>query len=501
MGYRALKVAVGVILGLSSGPACTQSPFAVKIEGLGVLERLRPALAAKAIGCISCHATFESNIITDWCGVDSPHFLGNSTIGTQSPFCGNMVYPRQTNMAWKDGNGTTQAEAPFQTMTLNGYLISPKVTLTQASHDRILSMAYRDVTKPESISLKDFLSRSPYQAAAALRVESDPESVFWPGFTSNQPMFPASKIAEATKVVIRLPTSSEFDRLQSLGVPQPNFSAEDSSGFTRVTVAGTGSFIKASRDIYCNGSLYFPQESLVLAGDPENGNVINVHTGKRGCTLYVGLSVFISGKLQLAGPDRGGHIGIAAKHGIYAGYSMRRLFDRYFNAGNPRAGFWPYAFAERFKGQVVPPGANNPVPFNFVNPAAWQWELFQDGYSILRHDETSPLLKDACDNVVKLPAPLPDGPQYPPPYFVTNEAPVNLCGTRERAEIEHVILAAPSINWAYDGAFKGVMITEFPVGPAGSISFAFDDRFGARDFRLFPELEAAMGTPMLEVEE
>jgi len=45
------------------------------------------------------------------------------------------------------------------------------------------------------------------------------------------------------------------------------------------------------------------------------------------------------------------------------------------------------------------------------------------------------------------------------------------------------------------------MITEFPVGPAGSISFAFDDRFGARDFRLFPELEAAMGTPMLEVEE
>jgi hypothetical protein len=277
----------------------------------------------------------------------------------------------------------------------------------------------------------------------------------------------------------------------------------NASGFERVTaplVQGglPNSFVQATGDIYCNGSLKF-NDSVVLAGDPME-NIIKVHTGARGCTLYVGRSAFISGKIQLAGTDRGGYLAIAAKHGIYAGYSIRRLIHRYFTPRNPRVGFWNYAFSERFNSSIRPP--EPPLwPARRIDPSAWGMELLEDGIAIYMHELGAPaVLKDACSNPVVLESPW--APPNPAPDLPTDAAIVNPCGTRAVADIEHVVLVAPSINWGFDGNFKGVMIAETAVGPAGRISFEFDDRFLERKgFQLFPDLERAMGGPLLDHEE
>ena len=139
----------------------TQAQVRIQVES--VIANLQPALAVRGSGCIMCHASLASSIITDF-GYGDPYFFGGSTL---APTDHTSIYSDEsTDPAWKYAirlgpqvivpYAPTSQLAKVGTPTLAAYLsgVISKSTLPAVSQSQVTEVSSVYIGAPTADRLR-----------------------------------------------------------------------------------------------------------------------------------------------------------------------------------------------------------------------------------------------------------------------------------------------------------------------------------------------------------
>lgn len=264
------------------------------------IKSLRPALAVRGPGCMTCHAQINGSLITDFGWGDDYFFGGNQNADWQ------MYY----------GNPTTSfGYLSFQSAQItNGSIIVPKnAKIMRSNRDRVLNAVDPNRLLQE-VSLANFISL-PY--TAFIGGVSNPTSM--DAVISPRPGQP--KVIERENFYIGAPTqamllslfptipqSIDF-RFQKDGSNAPNLSG--------IAVAPSGSYVKnIENTINCVGDL--------MVKGPLFLNNAQIQTNEKGCRIYATGLVAIQGELRALGSEVA-NIQISSSRAIEIGFNYAKF--------------------------------------------------------------------------------------------------------------------------------------------------------------------------------
>lgn len=218
--------------------------FLVKIMVGNPFANLEPALAVRGVGCITCHSSVSSDIITDFGYGDSFYFSANA-------------------MNWKSGGMYGDHGQSWHTLKLgeSSKVVVPEAQVPSQIVDEVGSQWLDQYLKKQLA-----LSSNPLTASAPVVVKST--------------------------VRIGAPTSLDLrEAFRLTGTERMKYFFDESTGSEKRQLEGfvdKGRYFSLRGSIACDGDVY-------LAGPVLIENLV-VHS-KKGCRIYVDGSIFLYGSV------------------------------------------------------------------------------------------------------------------------------------------------------------------------------------------------------------
>ncbi|MGE0615312.1 MAG: hypothetical protein AB7P04_06705 [Bacteriovoracia bacterium] len=433
----------------------TQDQFFAPLPGRGprgnnpvseTLRSIKPALAVRGISCLMCHATIQSDVITDF-GAGDPWFMGAHSYGLGADFYGNP-YDGWASLGASNPNYTAGSRNPAMANTVNGSIIVPRVEINQAAV--LSSMTPPGGPAPTPLWLRDFMMNdyyAPNYGAATPALRPAMAAVATPASGRDA-------VIEKDTMYIGAPTRAEIlalaPKLDSAETTpayafEPNSETSPELSGLEITGNVNAQYLRnqAGTHLVCHGD-------LVVRGTVFLKNAV-VETDADGCRLYATDSVFIQGPITYEGPATA-NLQISSARAIVAGFSLASL--------NVRLVTYPFAHMPPTRGPGSIADKSNAI--------------LADAQKIGAD------LKDAADA----------GQAYP---YTTYTDPAGGVRTRVALGFEHVIFNAPQVHGRYYGPIHGVIIAEIALFAVGELQFQYDSIFN--EVPAFPLLQ----TGILEV--
>ncbi|MBC7386173.1 MAG: hypothetical protein H7301_08455 [Cryobacterium sp.] len=314
---------IGFGLLVLSGTACTPvTAFTTPLTQIDapaadtgkVLRSLQPALAVRATGCLMCHASVKSNMITDF-GLGDSYFLDP---GASAKADGSYYY--------------NHGFASWQSGTVEKSLIVPKFMMNRTANNRQMNSVDPSSLLTE-IPFADFLQKEVVADLDANRFGSSMGSM-----TAN-----VNKVIEKKSIYIGAPTVEEIAGLA------PNLSGESAFGIAKnaaagskisglSTVGGATPYTTNTGKLVCNGDIVV--RGILFLNAP------TLAAGTQSCRIYVTGSVFLQGAVTYeGGASELANLQISSAKAILVGFNRDTLANRLCLPGTPNAVFTlPYAF-------------------------------------------------------------------------------------------------------------------------------------------------------------
>ncbi len=254
------------------------------------IAEYEPALAVRAAACVTCHAEFRSNIITDF-GYGSPYFFGNPESGNKvGPFNGNIY---GDFMAGSDRTGWLTAK--FHKDIIVPEMATIEFDLKQSADGIINDQAlYTEAFKATSL-------------AGYLRsLEKQKEK--------------PSKVIEKKKVFIGAPNAAALrsrfgitDNFQN-GLKYINDDGDVSSFDAGIKIAKNKNYYTNSGAIILDGDLFVPG-TLFL----DNPAIVT----NNGCRIYATGPVFMQGPVTFKNDNAASNLQLVSAEAIFLGVGQK----------------------------------------------------------------------------------------------------------------------------------------------------------------------------------
>lgn len=244
----------------------------VKISVGNSLSDVKPALAVRGSGCVSCHATIESNFVTDM-GYGDAFFLGKSTPAYISGYFG-----------FHDNTGH------FKSIDMNpsASVIVPQVSLPA---DYNVAQLHPEVGSASTLGhlIEKLLTFSPFARSHNVRVEE--KSKIYIGAPSESQIKTAFKVSsEKIKFIKELNSSPDLKGIVS-----------KSGVFTNSDV------VVCEGDLYLDGTVYFNNLRVV---------------SNTGCRVYATGSIFVYGPITYVNQQPDSNFQIMSAKSIQMGLGL-----------------------------------------------------------------------------------------------------------------------------------------------------------------------------------
>lgn len=404
----------------------------------------KPALAVRAVECLSCHARIEGDLITDLGyksakDVGPDYFMGANPAGT----------------AWISAYGAAHTGSPgLETATIVGRLAVPRVNLEKLDTGTV--RAAFPTSLSDSIAA-GFTTLAQYLGQYAL-----PKNADFDGLVEKEEIY----IGAATANEIRIAGGLSAQLTQHF---YKNNAVD--GDVTSLVHVKTGHF-----DYYTNST----SDPLTCEGDLfVDGTVLLDHLRLEttsGCRIYSTHSVFINGPVSYVNELALSNLEVASAVGIYMGF-----------------------------GYCVD-CADSGAPFHYENQnslkARWdniRGDFAIPGYRSLGFEEAITAAQLDFAAISDLPAQpfpaVPDGEDaanflYQYAQTQTNvllwDASNSFVG-ESGTTYKHLLLNAPVVMSRYSGNFQGTVIAEFAMWRLSQFTFSFDPVFTG--VALFPFLD------------
>lgn len=465
-----------------SGTQKTTAHVRISIDN--PLANLQPGIAVRASACIYCHATINSNVITDF-GFGNDYFFG-----------------QRSNLPWDYGTVYGNNSGNWQGTVLSGKIIVPhEATISQTLKNSFTYLYPANKPPPLVSSVADFLRWY-------LNSNSDGSKY---------------QVTEAKSIFIGAPTAS---RLREAAGKQPsdgpikflpeNQSVPTLSNFKVVTGMRpddtTGDYVTndPSTEIVCNGDVLI--DAPLFLNQPKINSV-------SGCRLYVTQTVFLEAPLTYTNESSTTNLQISSSKAILAGigwndcgvnwrddepvvagrnhsilgrikdytYVNSNTFVRNMTSGNPQDFFdsvysdallIPRADLLDAKCQTANTTSvtihgkvtlgSSIVNVSDTSPLQAGMSLFADDFppgSRVQSILSSTAIQIGIGTSESVPA---NGSSVSEILTFTN--PRNL-------SLNHILINAPIVHSRYTGDVQGAIISEYALMSLGLFSYSFDPIF------------------------
>ncbi len=385
------------------------------------VSMIRPALAVRGTGCIVCHASIHSNVVTDFAYGDS-YFFGQADPAYPQPFNGSIYGDH-------GGSVTGSGGSSWSTGYIQGSVYVPKNAFLPAS----LTQVPMSLAQYLTLNVGKYQVISPGAPKPAI-IEQNSVYIGAPSVQTIQD-------AVVQKSGSQVPVGSYRyfkDATSSLNAVQGLVSGVNANG----SLAG---YLRnsASSEFLCEGDLVVNQ-TLFL----EN---LRIRTNDNGCRIYALKSVFIQGAITFLGSSTNRNLQISSSSAILMGLGRAQS---QFYMYHPNTGITEFA-TDSLKYRIL--DSFTRYSFHTRDTSRSTTQKLEDIY------DESGLISNSSTKLWDAAA--PGG------VVAANDIEV------KSIAFERLLLNAPNVQSRYLGNFKGVVISEFALFGLGAFKFEFDPVF------------------------
>lgn len=412
----------------------------IPTETQAALKKYKPALAVRGAQCMVCHASLQTNIVTDF-GYGSSNFA-STAIGTTNVF--KDLYQVGINGHYTNESAYSNQRDAWQSANeITGSIIIPSFSF---SEDQMQTM----VGVRQSLTMKQLMEDQTLTGTGSM--------------TSK--VTASEKVIEKKSVEISYPTQSEILALiptselnSTLLVYKKTLTGESDTVAENFVLDQTKLVVRNdfTNSITCKGD-------VVIKGTLLLKNAV-IETDKKGCRLYVSEGVHIQGTLTVQNTSNSDqpNLQITSPKAILLGFSGDSMgADSVNGATGSRTeitsavGGRLARFAKRLDTQYNPSGST----INGIASETFFNELTAEAFRL------GDYLEDAEDAVLN------------------NHIPTGASSVNGRLSIQysHLLLNAPHVHSRYYGDIEGAVIAEIAFlarNPAGQSyeRFVYDTVF------------------------
>jgi hypothetical protein len=423
----------------------------------GAIKHFQPALAVRGMACVSCHATINANVITDF-GYGDSWYLGQvvpdwaSLPASTIAFGSDSQQTQYDPFTWQSQDKVTgQITVPVATMP--GSVVATTEVGASASAPAMDLAAY--------LMLPNIYNLSASWTDSSASTLSFTRSV---NAGSNAAGNPLPAVVEQNSVYIGAPSAAQILALAGTNPPSSGSvqvagsSTPGLSGLVAVKGANGTPYITNSpgatiqcvnQDIVVNGTLFL--------------NSLTLHATEGGCRFYVTGPVFIQGAIQYIinadeSSDTSSNIQISSATAIIMGVGL-------YNPSG-KSGTGPDPLHDRLiddNRNAVFRGA--PTNAEYLT---WANSVYEEGVNI-----GSANLIDAAN--------ISGYPGYATALSEDGE-------TRVSIPFSHLFMNAPVIHSRYLGVVSGVFVSEILIASLGEFYYNYDSVFNSSEVPILPLL-------------
>ncbi len=375
---------------------------------------VEPAIAARAVGCTSCHANINSKLVTDFGHGTANVFFGKDV---NTPF--GSIYGDHTDIA-------NSGYPSWTTTSLFDEVFVPKANFDFKWQDYLSSypallnrLIYKTTSLTDYLRAAEVLKSSEKQKAKAI-VEKD--EIFISGMTP-------SKLR--TKLGISGSINTKYWKNDPATSP----------ALTGLGQNGSGYFTNENGQITCDGDIFI--EGTLFLKDL----ALKTSTG---CRIHSTGPIFVQGAITYENLGTGSNLTnlqlVSARAVILGiGYSHCESASNPGWYADKAANFSPIDF--RFFEHDIPKITRNTnsTQSATVEQTSSDWKA--EGRFVANEARKIASLKDAS------------------------------CGSSREVHFERLLINAPQVQSRYTGNFKGVIITEIPLFSLSRFKYEFDPVF------------------------
>ncbi len=395
----------------------------------GTVASMRPALAMRGMGCITCHANIHSNVITDFgyggdgngtnyfFGVDS---AGNPPTGIPGALNGSI---------YGDHGGTSFGSA----------------TILNSSSSNVPGAVY--VPRTSAIPVSQIpQTLAGYLTAAFNGYAIKPTIIEQSSVYIGAPSVQTLQNAAIQKTGSQVATGAWKYIKHSASSPElSGLVYGDYNGYVRNA---------ANSELVCEGDL--------IVNAPLFLDKLSIRTTDSGCRIYATRSVFIQGTINYLGSSPNRNLQISSSRAIMLGL------------GKVPQPIYMYHKTASFAGEIEP---NDTLAFRVLT--FWT----RNGYFTREPGSISQKLAAIHEDsaTINLPGATPKMWDAAAPNGVlasdNNQINYPIENQNRNVSFERLLLNAPHIESRYTGNVKGVVISEIGLFALGEFKFEFDPVF------------------------
>ena len=254
---------------------------AVSTGTLGSLKTYKPALAVRGAQCMVCHASLQTNIITDF-GYGSANFAAN-------PYGRRNVFRSSTQIGatlhhTNDSAYGNQRESWQSANAIEGQIIIPRATISSSQLETMVGLQ-------QEMSLKDLMEHPTLTGSGSMVSKVTSPS--------------SEKVIEKTSVTISYPTKAEILALLPTDRLAESLVVYEKTLDSRKPAIAQNLILDTGRSVVRNdftAPIVICRGDIVVKGTLLLKNAV-IFTDKGGCRLYVTEGIHIQGTLTLQGPS------------------------------------------------------------------------------------------------------------------------------------------------------------------------------------------------------
>lgn len=232
---------------------------------------LQPAMAVRGMGCITCHANINSDVITDF-GFGNPWFFGKSPSGTV--FSGGLAIAS----AYSDHGSTSWLTSKFNNIKIH----VPRATIGVDLRTQVPKDANGNFT--QNVNHARFLARTVKEYVDA--VEADKKA--------KNPMTPVATTQERNSIFIGSPDAGTLRGRLQLNGASSRFFPNTNTSPALMGLVDRGTHFELSGNATCDGDLGLDKALFIK----------NLRLSTRaGCRIYNTQPVIIEGGIQYVSLD------------------------------------------------------------------------------------------------------------------------------------------------------------------------------------------------------